>query len=276
MTLSRVSTTGTPLVGVAWLVGERVRTAAVRLFRGPNRVVPWSPWSPVQSEPRLHTELCTTRTITDAIHRGSMGLHAMPAASAPNFPPRCLTTISRSSIRDRRTQLEYRIPAKLHGGIPGLVARSRARLQFTTSDTAGHAGLGVEHAGTRAPNLVNDDCPAESAEAPSAGHAHDRQQSHVAERCVSIHWRSKALVRTTGRDRSDFVEAIGTAIARAPKGSATNERTELRNPQDDSLVRVAIRATVRPYAISYMVAISGRPIQCQVLQQSWSAQPSMI
>ncbi|MCY3733510.1 MAG: transposase [Chloroflexi bacterium] len=69
MTLSRVSQQARHS-SVARLVGERVRTADVRLFRGPDNVVPWSP---VQSERRLHTELCSTRTIADAIHQDLRG-----------------------------------------------------------------------------------------------------------------------------------------------------------------------------------------------------------
>lgn len=71
-------TAGTPLAGVAQLVGERVRTADVRLLRGPDKVLPWSP---VQSERRLHTELCTTRTIADAIHQDLRGFMQCPRLS---------------------------------------------------------------------------------------------------------------------------------------------------------------------------------------------------
>ena len=94
-----------PIVGVARLARlarECVHTRNVSLFRGPDKVVLWSP---VQSERRLHVELCTTPTIEDAIHQHLRGF--MQRSRLPHRTPRIgLTARCRADghTADPRTQ----------------------------------------------------------------------------------------------------------------------------------------------------------------------------
>ena len=135
-------TAGTPLVGGARGVGERVRTADVRLFRGPDKVVPWSP---VQSENRLHTELCTTRTIADAIHQDLRGFRQCSAASAPDTTdcPDGAGGCAVVMIRTGNTQVPRRPvvigkrAARIAGTMPPMTPRAMAHPRPSRIDPGG-------------------------------------------------------------------------------------------------------------------------------------------